>query len=165
MAWEYLDNHMGYRYKLADEAIDFTGMDVVDLCSGDTGMYELVKDKVASYRACDVRKLHPIVEQMPDDEFVKTIKKCDILCVFGHGGYEITKESLESATLTDSIKFLIAKFNPVLILECVTKFQPILEDITKDHKVKIIRTVGSDWLTDRVLYIGENYAFQVKTTG
>lgn len=157
MPWEYLDN-LDYRYRLADEFVDFTGKDVIDLCSGNTGMYEVVKDKVKSYRACDVRKLHPIVEQMTDGDFIKTVDKCDILCVFGHGGYEITKESLESPTLTDSIHQMIHRFNPILILECVTKFEPIIQEITKHHQVKITRTAGSDWLTDRVLYIGEKNA-------
>lgn len=158
MPWEYLDNKMDYRYQLAADSVDFTGKDVVDLCSGDTGLYEIVKDRVKSYRACDVRKLHPIVEQMIDGEFIKTVDKCDILCVFGHGGYEITKESLESPTLTDSIHQMIHRFNPILILECVTKFEPIIQEITKNHKVRVTRTVGSDWLTDRVLYIGEKNA-------
>lgn len=162
MPWEYLDT-LDYRYRLVDDLIDFTGKDVIDLCSGNTGLYNLVKDKVKSYRACDVRKLHPIVEEVSDDNFIKTVDKCDILCVFGHGGYEITKESLESPTLTDSINQIIHRFNPILVLECVSRFEPIIQEITKNHKVRITRTVGADWLTDRVLYIGENHAFSLKS--
>lgn len=152
MPWEYLDN-LNYRYDLVAQKLDFTGKHVVDLCSGNTGLYELVKDKVASYRACDVRKLHPIVEQMADNDFAKTVERCDILCVFGHGGFEITNESLESATLTQSIHDLIDRFQPVVVLEGVSKFEPILAGIAEGFKKEVTRTIGSDWLTDRVLYI------------
>lgn len=152
MPWEYLDN-LDYRYELVAGSLDFNGKDVVELCSGNTRLYDLVKDRIKSYRACDVRKLHPIVEQTTDDEFVKTIDKCDILCVFGHGGYEITLENLESKTLTDSIRHLMERFRPTVVLEAVSKFEPILENLSKDKEVEKTKTVGADWLTDRVLYI------------
>ena len=152
MAWEYLDN-LNYRYENAARLVDFTGKDVVDLCSGNTGLYDLVKDKVNSYRACDVRKLHPIVEQVSDDSFARSIEKCDILCVFGYGGFEITKEPLESPTLLSSMKYLADKYNPVVILESVTKFKPAIMDFVDNYNVEEVRTVGSDWLTDRVMYI------------
>ena len=152
MPWEYLDN-LNYRYENAARLVDFTGKDVVDLCSGNTGLYDLVKDKVKSYRACDVRKLHPIVEEVTDDEFSKTIDRCDILCVFGYGGYEITKEKLESPTLLSSTIYLAEKFSPIIILESVSRFEPALKDFVQKYKYEEIRTVGSDWLTDRVMYI------------
>lgn len=152
MPWEYLDN-LNYRYEVAADAVDFTGKHVIDLCSGNTGLYHLVQQKVASYRACDVRKLHPIVEEMTDDLFVPTVTQCDILCVFGYGGFEITKEKLESATLTQSIRDLAKKFDPIIILECVTKFEPALRPIMEGYVVDSFWTPGSDWLSDRVLFV------------
>ena len=152
MPWEYLDN-MNYRYELAATSVDFAGKHVIDLFAGNAGLYPKVEHLVASYRACDVRKLHPIVEQMTDADFVPTVEKCDILCVFGYGGFEITKEPLESSTLLQSAKTLIQKFDPVVILECVTKFEPALRPMMEGYDVQTIWTSGSDWLSDRVLFI------------
>ena len=152
MPWEYLDN-LNYRYQIAAESVDFTGKHVIDMCSGNTGLYHLVQQQVASYRACDVRKLHPIVEEMTDAEFVPTVTQCDILCVFGYGGFEITPEPLESSTLLQSAKTLMAKFDPVVILECVTKFEPALRPLMDGYEVSSFWTSGSDWLSDRVLFV------------
>lgn len=152
MPWEYLDN-MNYRYEIAAESLDFKGKHVVDLCAGNAGLYNLVGNQVASYRACDVRKLHPVVEEMTDEAFVPTVTQCDILCVFGYGGFEITNEPLESSTLLQSAKTLMAKFDPIVILECVTKFQPALYPLMKGYHVESIWTPGSDWLSDRALFI------------
>jgi hypothetical protein len=152
MTWEYMDA-LGYRYEtVAKEPLD--GLSVVDLCSGNTGLYDLVKERVKSYRACDLRTLHKVVEQLPDDEFVDTLTECDVLCVFGHGGWDITREPLESSTLTNSIHKVIKKFSPkIVVLECVSKFEPIIEPISYHYTRERIYTPGSNWLTDRVLYI------------
>jgi hypothetical protein len=152
MPWEYLDN-MNYRYTIAANMVDFTGKHVIDLCAGNAGLYPLVEHKIASYRACDVRKLHPVVEEMKDEDFVKTVDKCDVLCVFGYGGFEMTREPLESPTLLESTKTLMEKFDPIVILECVTKFESLLHPLMKGYCVESFWTSGSDWLSDRVLFV------------
>lgn len=157
MTWEYMDK-LGYRYETVAKAIDFTGKKVIDLNSGNTGLYELVKDKVASYRACDTRKSHPIVEVMDDAEFTKTVDECDILCLFGHSGYEITKAWQESQTITDNYNTLISRCKPqYAVLESVKKFLPITQGIVDKHDYKWNRidTESNDWLQDRVMFIGE----------
>ena len=153
--WEYMKG-LNYRYEIVAKYIDFSGLHVVELCSGYTGLYNLVKDKVASFRACDVRKLHPICEQLPDDKFVKTLTKCDVLCAFGHGGYEITREELESKTLTESIHFVIERFKPRwIVLESVERFFPIVSNISNRYAYEetLFDHHGSDWLHNRRMLI------------
>ena len=152
MPWEYLDK-LNYRYELASGLVDFKDKHVVDLCSGNTGLYNFVHPIVASYRACDIRPLSAVAEPISDDKFVRTVEHCDILCLFGYGGYEITKEPLESSTVLDSMKYLIDKFDPVIVLECVSKFVPALQEIIQPYQRQEIRTAGDDWLTDRVMFI------------
>ena len=98
-----------------------------------------------------------------DDEFINVLTKVDILVVFGIGGYEISKEPLESKTLVQSIKKIISKFKPeIIIIEIVNRYFPILEDIEKftsyySYKTKHILKIKSlkdyNWLEDRVLMI------------
>lgn len=155
MPWEYLEN-MNYRYEIVASKIDFKNKHVVDLCSGNTGLYELVKHITASYRACDLRKLHPIVEQAPDDIFVKTIESCDVLCAFGYGGREIIDEKLESETLNASIKSIISKHNPeYVVLESVKNFQKPIFDIANSYNYtyETISHDSSFWLQDRIMII------------
>lgn len=155
MPWEYLDN-MNYRYEIISNKIDFKNKHVVDLCSGNTGLYELVKDITASYRACDLRKLHPIVEQVSDEIFAKTIQKCDILCAFGYGGREIADEKLESETLNASIRNIISKHNPEhVVLESIKNFQKPIFNIADsfDYTYETISHDSSFWLEDRIMII------------
>lgn len=157
MTWEYMEK-LGYRYKTVDYFIDFTGKKVIDLNSGNTGLYDLVKDKVASYRACDIRQSHQIVEVMDDAEFAKTVNECDILCLFGHGGYEITNAYQESKTITESYHSIIDRCKPkYAVLESVKKFLPITQKIVDKYEYKWnrINTINDDWLLDRVMFIGE----------
>lgn len=151
--WKYLDE-LGYRYKIVSELVDFKDKHVVDLCSGNTGLYELVRPVVKSYRACDKRKQHDIVEQVDDAAFAEIITQCDILCLFGYGGYEFTQNALESSTVLNSVQKLITKFNPVVILESVTKFESALQKLAASYyNVRKIHTRDAHWLKDRVIYI------------
>lgn len=151
--YAYLDQK-DYRYEETVKRIDFTGKNVIDLCSGNTGLHDFVKDMVASYRACDKYNTHPVVEVMDDAEFCKTVENCDVLCCFGIGGWEITGESSESSTVTNSILILAEKFQPQwIVLECVKKFRAIADGIAE--KVNYTRedfATDSDWwLDDRLL--------------
>jgi len=160
--WEYM-KELDYRYEEVTKHINFKDLHVVELCSGYTGLYELVKGKVASYRACDLWKLHPICEQMPDDQFAKTVTKCDVLCVFGHGGYEISGEQLESKTLTQSIHFLIKQFNPQwVVLESVERFFPIISNISSQYRYEasLFKYQGADWMHNRRMLILGPYKIQ-----
>jgi len=155
--YKYLDSK-NYRYKETAKRVNFSGKHVVDLCSGNTGLYEYVKDKVASYRACDLFKLQPIVEQVDDWEFAQSVTVCDVLVCYGVGGYEISKEQIESKTVTNSIRYLMEKFSPaVVVIESIKTYQSILEGIadndryTKDY----YKTDSSNWLDDRVIIFME----------
>lgn len=149
---EYL-NQKDYRYEETVKRHDFSGKNVVDLCSGNTGLYELVKDQVASYRACDLHKLHPIIEQTDDWVFSQSVERCDVLVCFGFGGYEITNESVESKTSTKSFQYLLEKFSPdFAVMEGVKRFRPILESVRTDGYEKEYFFTDSDWwLDDRLI--------------
>lgn len=57
----------------------------------------------------------------------------DLLCCFGLGGYEISKEAEESKTVTSSLIKLATNNHPSLIVvESIEEFEPLLLAI-KDH--------------------------------
>jgi len=76
MAWEYLESKT-YRYEFIKEKTSNLG-DVIELCNG-TGIVESYLD-CSSYKGCD------IANGIKDDDFVKTIDRCDTLIALGHGG-------------------------------------------------------------------------------
>ena len=155
--WCYMDK-LNYRFEITKKNINFRGLNVVELNSGNTGLYELVKKDISSYRANNLRKSHPIVEIMSDIHFVKKINKCDILCCFGHAGYQDGTERLESTQINKSILYLIEKFKPKnVVLECITKYKSAIYDIYNAYShlyTKIdFKHEGDDWLNNRILLI------------
>ena len=150
MPWEYLENKT-YRYDLVRRHTRNLGH-VVELCNGAGTLKEHLDCK--SYSGCDKAK------GIYDDKFVLTLDECDTLIALGHGGFEIDHSPLESATLTQSILYVIRKFKPkTLILESVNKYQSIIDDIIKDtdyigtynHKAD-----GDRWTDKRTLRIFAN---------
>jgi hypothetical protein len=155
--WNYMDK-FNYRYEIVKKNLNFHYLNVVELNSGNTLLYEYVKSEVSSYRANDLRKSHPIVEVMSDIYFCKKIKKCDILLCFGHAGYQDGTEHLESTQINKSIFYLIEKFKPRnVVLESITKYQSAIKDISNTYQ-NLYTTIqfnhpGNNWLEDRVLLI------------
>jgi hypothetical protein len=150
MAWEYMEE-LDYRYKAVSQYIrdeDF----VVELNSGNSRLRDYVKNHVCN-DLYDKRADY----QLTDEEFKTKIEKCDVLVCLGMGGYEITKEELESKTITKTIIELTNKFKPkLLILECVEQFVSIPYEIIEETGYKPIEvkaTKGDDWLHDRKMYI------------
>jgi len=147
MTWEYLANKT-YRYDIIKEHARDLGH-VVELCNG-AGALEGYLD-CASYTGCDR------VGGVLDDEFVRNIKKCDTLIALGHGGYEIDKNPLESATLTNSILYVMKAYKPkVLILESVDNYQSIINGIVKNTDyVESYKhnATGAKWTDKRTLRI------------
>ena len=59
-------------------------------------------------------------------------EKVDILMSWGIGGYELSDESVESSTLTESIKRIADKHDPkFIVLEAIWDFDSILEGLVK----------------------------------
>lgn len=138
MAWEYLDK-LDYRYKQASKFItdeDF----VVDVNSGNSRMRDYVKNYISNdlnYSEADY--------QMTDEQFREVIDACDVLCCFGVGGYEITKEELESKTVSDTLVYLTEKFKPrLLILEAIEQFTPIIKNILERVNYKIDKLIETE---------------------
>lgn len=171
MAWEYMDN-LDYRYEQARHVLSsiphgFNLGQCVELCSGNTRFYTHVKDLCKTYRACDTRVPEVIPEgvifkNITDAQMADRVKRLKTLIVFGHGGYEIDKNPLESPTLTDSILKLVHKCGPrIIILESIQKYSPILRNIHKNirtpsgayYEYKEVETKSDNWLHNRVLYV------------
>lgn len=128
MAWEYLED-MDFRYKDAVALLgDTSEKDVVELNCGNGRLKDYMKHK--TYRGNDLLKEDDEnYSSLPDDKFIETVDKCDILCCFGFGGYELSNQPLESKTITNSVIKLINKFNPVLILEAVDRYLPLIDKV------------------------------------
>jgi hypothetical protein len=167
MAWEYMDE-LDYRYEQAVELLTqiphgHTLGQCVELCSGNTRFFNYIKDKCTKYKACDTRKPNVIPDgvqfyEMNDSMFSDTIGRCRTLIVFGHGGFEIDKNPLESPSLTQSMHKIINKCSPkFIILECVDKYLPVIKEIHRIHgreyAHKGITNKSENWLHHRHLYV------------
>ena len=150
MAWEYLE-HKDYRYDIVAwwvEDFDY----VVEYNSGNSRLREYVANHI-----CNDFYDNRADFQITDEEFYKKIKKCDVLVCLGIGGHEITKEPLESATITGTLIKTANEFKPrLMILECIEKFKSIPENIIKKTGYDILdvkEANGVTWLDNRVMYI------------
>jgi len=148
--WKYMDE-LDYRY---EEAAKFIRPEerVVDLNAGNSRLRKYCLDYVSNdlyNKAADY--------QMTDEEFVKGVKKMDVLCCFGLGGNEIDHHILESSTITQSIIDAAKRYTPrKIILDCVKKYSSIAERIIKDTGYYLyysLDTDSKDWKKDRRLYV------------
>ncbi|MBF0531743.1 MAG: methyltransferase domain-containing protein [Candidatus Omnitrophica bacterium] len=172
--WAYLfDEKMDYRVWLAAGYLRDKVKEkiIVDLDCGHAPLLKYIPDTYRQYIGNDIRNLFPALTERSifylkkDDDFIQALTKVDILVVLGYGGYEITKESLESKTLLGSIKTIISKFEPeIVVFETVRKFLPILKDveefaISQGYQTKCLFSVKMDddenWLKHRELLILE----------
>jgi len=74
----------------------------------------------------------------------------DVVMLWGHGGYEISKEEVESPTVTDSLKKIIIENQPkYIVLESIQDYATILVDI--------INWCGSRYeiIIDEKLFLGK----------
>jgi glycosyltransferase involved in cell wall biosynthesis len=147
MTWEYLKGKT-YRYDFIRKHTRALGH-VVELCNGD--------GELEPYLECDTYMGCDATHGVTDDVFVKHVTECDTLIALGHGGYEIDRNPLESATLTQSIKYIMQEFKPrTLILESVNAYQPIINGIVKgtDYvEVNRHEAHGPKWTDERTLRI------------
>jgi GT2 family glycosyltransferase len=165
MTWEYLPQ-CDKRFEIAASYLKGKTKDkvIVDLDCLEARLLKYISHDFAKYLGNDILVRFPNIPKTefhpyPDDQFVANLKKCDILCVFGHGGYEITGQNEESKTLTESIKKVVSRLEPqTVILEAVQYFEPIIgKIITKgyDLKIKEYMDLGEEWVKKRVIYIYE----------
>lgn len=157
MAWEYLlTKELDARAMVIAGylANKITGKVILDLNCGHAPLLRYLPKTYARYYGNDtLAKRLPTCDgalflPMTDEEMVTSdIGRVDVLVVMGMGGYEITKEKLESPTLTRSILALIEKHKPeIVILECIQEFEcladniifpHIKDDYSKEHDIKI----------------------------
>lgn len=157
MTWEYMDE-LDYRYeKVSAELGSLRGDVVVDLCSGNSKLDIYLKG-IYSYLSCDINDDRATFK-MTDKAFVENaITGCDILCLFGYGGYEVDSNPLESDTVISSMDYAITNFKPkTVVVESIKKYHHILTELMNTHKEYRISyesiSEGDTWLTQRIIKI------------
>ena len=128
MAWEYLDQ-LDERYKQVSDLIGPCKGDVVlELNSGNSRLPQYLTGEF-TYISNDL--YNPAAAyKYTDEQMIKTIDACDIFMCFGIGGYEISLHPLESATITNSIKTGIKKYQPrLIVIEAISEYKDILVTI------------------------------------
>ena len=140
--WQYLmEDKYDYRIRPAADYLKDKVKDkiIVDLNCGHAPLLKYLPDTYKKYLGNDIRELFPTEHNgkcffylKKDNEFADTLSAVDILVVFGVGGYEISKQSVESATATQTIKTIIFKFRPsIIVLEAIKPYTPILKRIER----------------------------------
>ena len=158
MAWEYMDD-LDYRYETASQKLGFlNGETVIDLCSGNSRLKGYLNG-IFHYLSCDLYDDRADFV-MTDVEFVRDVViECDILTLFGYGGFEIDGNELESSTVLDSMDYVITKFKPKkIVLESIKKYNDRLFEFINHYKYNLVYegvTEGDSWLTNRNIKIYE----------
>lgn len=170
MTWEYLE-HMSFRHTMVLPYIDVKDKHVVELDCGLNTMQPWLRGE-ATYWANDVvmpewaKGGTPFwccgteyrFFQMKDDEFVKLVEKCDVLFLFGHGGYELDMNEKESRTVSHSAIHLMRKFQPsTVVLESVQRYEPCIQNIVRESGYSVacrfVVDAGENWTHKRVALI------------
>lgn len=156
MAWEYMED-LDYRYVDASALLSpLNGELILDFNSGNSRFKQYLKGKF-EYKSNDLYDKRADY-QITDVEFLQQEPTCDVLCCFGIGGFEITKEKLESSTITNTLKEAIKKYDPrVVVLDCVAKFIPIKNEVlnllTGYDIVNVKNIKGANWVLERELSV------------
>ncbi len=169
MAWEYLPE-VDERFRVIAGYLKGKTKDkvIVDLNCLEARLTKYIEPDFAKYLGNDIQDKFPVLSKAEfkiakDDEFVRSLDRCDILIWTGIGGYEITKEPLESKTATESARFVISTLKPKIIaLESVREFEGIisyLEAFTIAGRyglaLKKYLDLGDSWVKKRIVYIYE----------
>lgn len=166
MSWEYLEQ-MSFRHAMVVPYVNVVGKHAIELNCGRWTMLPWL-DGQASYAANDLSPtdwVGAIGEtpkrrffQMGDDTFVPLVQACDVLFLFGHGGYEIDCNPKESATVSKSAMTLMGRFSPAqVVLESVQKYAPCLHAIVEGAGYSIqhqfLVDAGEGWTFKRMVVI------------
>jgi len=173
--WQYLlTGGMDSRIELVSEYLKDKVKDrvIVDLDCGHAPLLKYLPDTYKQYIGNDIRDIFPaerndkcIFYLKKDDELINILTKIDILVALGLGGHEISKEPRESKTCTQTLKRIISKLTPeIVVLEAVNRFLPVLESVEKcafrysyktKHHLDIKPDKDRDWVKHRTLLILE----------
>ncbi len=172
MAWEYLlTNKLDARVLLVAGylADKIEGKVIVDLDCMHAPILKYLPRTYKVFHGNDILSLFPEPPElykakfytMKDEEFTELELHTDILIVFGMGGYEQSKEELESKTLNQSILKIVDRDMPeIVVIESVQQFSPIQENFEAilkakgynvAHKVKV--ETEDHWLQKRLVTI------------
>jgi hypothetical protein len=140
MAWEYLEKkEMDERYSIVSETIgDCSGLTIADFNSGNSRFINYLKGENIKYFCGDLYDNRAKFKGT-DVEFLDYLKleeiKVDVLSCFGIGGYEISGVTLESTTISNTLKKAVSDLKPsYVILESIEKYLPILKGLEENIK-------------------------------
>ena len=121
---------------------------VVDLNCGDSRILQSLRP--CHYTGTDAIETRDgrMFRARPTAKFIKskddklTFQRIDTLMCWGIGGYEISKEEVESPTITQTIIKLIEKHRPhYVVVEAIQEYQSILrwilDSIDEDYTIRI----------------------------
>ena len=118
-------NELNQRYLDLVGAVDLEGLALVDLNAGHGNLMNYLPVST-HYRGNDIFPQNSHVEEIPDQEFVRTILNVDVLCMFG---WVTGMADIESSTQDESLKFLLRKFNPkYFVTESINEYYPLIAD-------------------------------------
>jgi hypothetical protein len=140
MAWEYLEQ-LDYRYEFVSDKIgSLDGEIILDFNSGNSRLKNYLKGHF-TYLSNDIWD-NRADYKITDEQFLHQQQSADIICGFGLGGFEISKEKLESSTLTQTLINATIKYEPkIIVLEYIIDFRPI--------KNMIVTPIIKDYTTEQ----------------
>ena len=163
MAWEYLPQ-MDQRLRVIASFLKGKTKDktIVDLDCLEARLLKYIDHDFKKYIGNDILDRFPVsIDKTEfylttDEKMVDVVNECNILLVLGAGGWEITKEELESKTLTDSVNAIIKKCRPKYVVkEAVSYFEELINLPPNGYKqvYKKNLNLGDKWIAKRIVYI------------
>ena len=130
MTWEYLQTEeLDLRLKIIAAYLKGKTKDrvIVDLDCGTARLIKFLEKNFKLYYGNDVNE--ELIEiargygiknsefvVLPDNRVTEKINEIDILLMLGYGAGEYVRNDVESETLADSFKNLVAKFSPKIVI-------------------------------------------------
>jgi hypothetical protein len=76
-----------------------------------------------------------------DEEMVeKDLPPINCIALMGIGGYEISQEPSESSTVSRSLKKMVEKYSPKLVIqECIQEYEPLIQNFKGYREIKRVK--------------------------
>ncbi len=133
--WDYVDEIDARFTPAVDYLSDkIEGKVLIDLNCGEARLLQYLPHSFKRYYGNDLRAVFPSYPKCQFDCIPDTQvnpKQLDVLMCWGMGGYELTKEPVESPTISHTILRLGDRHPSVIILEAVWAFDVLTESLIR----------------------------------